>query len=77
MQGVLEFLKTLGASRIAAMGAVTVALVGVFAFLILRVTAPRMTPLFTDLAFEDSAAVVLVEEKLGVTMTEIIKVERA
>jgi hypothetical protein len=41
------------------------------------VTAPRMTSLFTDLAFEDSAAVVLVEEKLGVTMTEIIKVERA
>jgi flagellar M-ring protein FliF len=77
VQGVLEFLKTLGASRIAAMGAVTVALVGVFAFFIPRVTAPWMTPLFTDLAFEDSAAVVLVEEKLGVTMTEIIKVERA
>ena len=62
MQGVLEFLKTLGAPRIAAMGAVTVALVGFFAFLILRVTAPQMTPLFTDLAFEDSAAVVLVEK---------------
>jgi flagellar M-ring protein FliF len=77
VQGVLEFLKTLGASRIAAMGAVTVALVGFSAFFILRVTALRMTPLFTDLAFEDSAAVVLVEEKLGVTMTEIIKVERA
>ena len=77
MQGVLEFLKTLGASRIAATGAVTVALVGVFAFFIPRVTAPRMTPLFTDLAFEDSAAVVLVEEKLGVTMTKIIKAERA
>jgi uncharacterized protein YqgC (DUF456 family) len=29
---VLEFLKTLGASRIAAMGAFTVALVGFFAF---------------------------------------------
>jgi flagellar M-ring protein FliF len=77
VQGVFEFLKTLGASRIAAMGAFTVALVGFFAFLILRVTAPRMTSLFTDLAFEDSAAVVLVEEKLGVTMTEIIKAERA
>jgi flagellar M-ring protein FliF len=77
VQGVLEFLKTLGAPRIAAMGAATVALVGFFAFLILRVTAPQMTPLFTDLAFEDSTAVVLVEEKLGVTMTEIIKAERA
>ena len=61
MQGVPEFLKMLGTPRIAAMGAVAVALVGFFAFLILRVTAPQMTPLFTDLAFEDSAAVVLVE----------------
>jgi flagellar M-ring protein FliF len=51
----------LGTPRIAAMGAVAVALVGFFAFLILRVTAPQMTPLFTDLVFEDSAAVVLVE----------------
>ena len=40
------------------MAAVTVALVGFFAFLILRVTAPRMVPLFTDLAFEDSASIV-------------------
>ena len=55
MQGVLEFLKMLGTPRIAAMGGVAVALVGFFAFLILRVTAPQMTTLFTDLAFEDSA----------------------
>jgi flagellar M-ring protein FliF len=61
VQGVLEFLKMLGTPRIAAMGAVAVALVGFFAFLILRVTAPQMTLLFTDLAFEDTAAVVLVE----------------
>jgi flagellar M-ring protein FliF len=42
----------------AAMAAVTVGLIGFFAFLILRVTAPQMTPLFTDLTFEDSAAIV-------------------
>ena len=54
MQGFVEFVRTLGAARIAAMGAVTVALVGFFAFLILRVTAPQMTPLFTDLTAEDS-----------------------
>src|SRR5438309_3940546 len=42
----------------AAMAAVTVALVGFFAFLILRVTAPQMTPLFTELSFEDSVAIV-------------------
>ena len=41
MQGAVDFLKTLGATRLAAMAAVTVALIGFFAFVILRVTAPR------------------------------------
>ena len=58
MQGLLEFAKTLGAPPIAAMAAVTLALVGFFAFLILRVTAPQMTPLFTDLSYDDSSAIV-------------------
>src|SRR6202162_5230213 len=40
------------------MGAVTIALVGFFAFLIMRVTTPQMTPLFTDLAYDDTAAIV-------------------
>ena len=66
MQGLLEFAKTLGAPRIAAMVAVTIALVGFFAFLILRVTAPQMTPLFTDLSYEDSAAIVKELERQGV-----------
>jgi flagellar M-ring protein FliF len=58
VQGLVEFLKSLGASRIAAMGAVTIALVGFFAFVIMRVTTPQMTPLFTDLTYDDSAAIV-------------------
>jgi len=58
VQNLLEFVKTLGASRIAAMGAVTLALVGFFAFLIMRVTTPEMVPLFTDLSLDDSAAIV-------------------
>ena len=66
MQGFLEFAKTLGAPRIAAMVAVTIALVAFFAFLILRVTAPQMTPLFTDLSYEDSAAIVKELERQGV-----------
>ena len=66
MQGLIEFVKTLGAPRIAAMVAVTIALVGFFAFLILRVTAPQMTPLFTDLALEDSAAIVKDLERQGI-----------
>jgi flagellar M-ring protein FliF len=48
------------------MAAVTVTLVGVFGFLILRVTAPQMTPLFTDLTVEDSTAIVKDLERQGV-----------
>ena len=40
------------------MGAVTIALVGFFAFLILRATSPQMTTLFTDLSVEDSSAII-------------------
>lgn len=58
MQGLVAFIKTLGIARLAAMGAVAAALVGFFAFVIMRATAPVMTPLFTDLPFEDSAAIV-------------------
>lgn len=57
MQGLVEFVKTLGATRIAAMAAVAVALIGFFAFIILRVTAPQMAVLYSDLAMEDSAAI--------------------
>jgi flagellar M-ring protein FliF len=58
VQGLVEFVRTLGAARLASMAAVTAALVGVFAFIILRVTAPQMTPVFTDLTPEDSAAII-------------------
>jgi flagellar M-ring protein FliF len=58
VQGLVEFIRTLGAARVAAMAAVTLALVGVFAFIILRVTAPQMSPVFTDLTPEDSAGIV-------------------
>jgi flagellar M-ring protein FliF len=58
VQGFVEFLKTLGAARLAAMAAVTLALVAMFGFIIMRVTAPQMTPLFTDLTIEDSASIV-------------------
>ena len=58
MKGALDFIKTLGVTRIAAMAAVTAALIGFFGFVILRVTAPQMTPLFTDLSLEDSSAII-------------------
>lgn len=54
----MDFLRQLGAARLAAMAAVALTLVGAFAFLILRATAPQMTPLFTDLSLEDSATII-------------------
>ena len=48
------------------MGGVTIGLLAFFAFLILRVTAPQMTPLFTDLSFEDSSAIVKDLERQGI-----------
>jgi flagellar M-ring protein FliF len=66
VQGLVEFVRTLGAARLAAMGAVTVALVGFFAFVILRVTAPQMSPLFTDLSMQDSAAIVKDLDRQGI-----------
>jgi flagellar M-ring protein FliF len=41
-----------------AMVAVTAALIGFFAFVIMRVTTPQMTTLFADLSAEDSAGIV-------------------
>ena len=58
MQGLVSFLKGLGASRLMAMVAVTAALIGFFGFVIMRVTTPQMTTLFTDLSFEDSSAII-------------------
>jgi flagellar M-ring protein FliF len=66
VQGLVEFVKTIGAARIAAMGAVTVALTGFFVFLMIRVTTPLMTPLFTDLSFSDSSAIIRELERQGV-----------
>ncbi|HET7493635.1 MAG TPA: flagellar basal-body MS-ring/collar protein FliF [Bradyrhizobium sp.] len=58
MQSLVSFLKGLGAARLAAMVAVTAALIGFFAFVIMRVTTPQMTTLFSDLSLEDSSAVI-------------------
>ena len=58
MQGFFDFVKSLGAARMAAMTAVTLALIGFFSFLMVRVTAPNMVPLFTDLSLDDSATII-------------------
>jgi flagellar M-ring protein FliF len=67
VQGIVEFIKTLGAPRIAAMVAVTIALVGFFGFLMLRVTATQYTTLYSDLTLEDSSAVIKELERQGIS----------
>lgn len=66
MNGITDFVKAIGPARLAAMGAVAAMLVGAFAFLMLRVTAPQMSPLYTDLTFEDSSAIVSQLESLNI-----------
>lgn len=66
MNGLVEFVKTLGAARIAAMVAVTVALIGFFGFVIMRLSAPAMAPLFTELSIEDSSRVIKELESQGI-----------
>jgi flagellar M-ring protein FliF len=58
VQGFFDFVKSLGAARMAAMAAVTLALIGFFSFLMVQMTTPQMVPLFTDLSVEDSASIV-------------------
>ena len=69
MQGFLGFVKSLGAARMAAMAAVTLALIGFFSFLMIRMTTPQMVPLFTDLALDDSASIAKDLDRQGITYT--------
>jgi flagellar M-ring protein FliF len=66
VNGLVEFVKALGAARLAAMAAVTVALVGFFVVVGVRVSAPSMAPLFTELSLEDSSRVVQELESQGI-----------
>src|SRR3984893_6943701 len=58
LQSLVSFLKGLGAARLMAMVAVITSLIAVFAFVIMRVTTPQMTTLFTDLSMEDSSGII-------------------
>ncbi|SFE95453.1 flagellar M-ring protein FliF [Methylobacterium sp. yr596] len=63
---VFDLVAKLGPSRLAAMGAVTLALVGFFAFVILRVSRPEMGVLYTELSVQDAGAVVRDLEARGI-----------
>lgn len=67
MGGVLSFLRSLGAARLAAMGAVALGLAAFFAFLMMRFTAPVMVPLYTELDQRDAGAIVEELERQGIT----------
>jgi flagellar M-ring protein FliF len=48
------------------MAMVTAALVGFFAFVIMRVTTPQMITLFTDLSADDSSGIIKDLERQGI-----------
>jgi flagellar M-ring protein FliF len=58
VNGLVEQFRRFGAARLAAMLAVTLALVGFFAFVMLRISQPAMGVLFADLSSQDVSAIV-------------------
>ncbi|MGL4813572.1 MAG: flagellar basal-body MS-ring/collar protein FliF [Beijerinckiaceae bacterium] len=66
MNGFADAFKKIGPQRLAAMLAVTLALVGFFAFVIIRVSQPAMGVLFADLQFSDSSNIIKELEAKGI-----------
>jgi flagellar M-ring protein FliF len=66
VSGFLEAFQRFGVQRLAAMVAVTIALVAFFGFVIMRVTTPSMSTLFSDLNVQDSTAIVRELETRGI-----------
>ena len=60
-----ELLGKLGVARIAAMAVVAVMLLGFFAFIIIRSTTPQLAPLYTNLEFGDSSAIISELNSMG------------
>ncbi len=58
MENILSIANRLGIARIAAMVVVAIMLLGFFALIIFRISAPQMAPLYSGLSFDDSAAIV-------------------
>ncbi|WP_100961641.1 flagellar basal-body MS-ring/collar protein FliF [Bosea sp. FBZP-16] len=57
MNGLVEQFRRFGAARLAAMLAVTLALIGFFAFVMVRMSQPAMGVLFADLSSQDVSAI--------------------
>ena len=57
MNNLTQLINRIGLPRLAAMATVAVLMLGFFAFLMLRASAPNMAPLYTGLTLEDSSAI--------------------
>jgi flagellar M-ring protein FliF len=66
VNGILELVNKLGPQRLVAMGAVTLALVGFFAFVMTKMSTPGLGVLFSDLPMQDSNAILRELETRGV-----------
>ncbi|NBG96658.1 flagellar M-ring protein FliF [Pyruvatibacter mobilis] len=58
MDGTLGFLRGLGPMRLLALGSVTIALIAFFAVIMMRVSSPTMSLLYSDLSVSDSAEII-------------------
>lgn len=61
-----EFLQKLGVARVGAMVAVSVGMVGFFAFIMVQVNAPQYVPLYTELSMRDMQEIVKRLEAQGI-----------
>ncbi len=66
LNGATEFVRALGPGRLAAMGAVAAVLIGFFAIIMMRWSAPEMVVLFSDLTLQDSNAIIGKLETQGI-----------
>ncbi len=66
MNSITEFLKVMGPTRLAAMGAVGMGLIGFFAFVMFQVSKQQMAVLFTNLPMQDSIAIVKKLESMDI-----------
>ncbi len=66
VNAITKFIETIGATRIAAMGAVAAGLIGFFIYLTMQLSAPTMAVLYSDLEFEDRLGIIEKLEGLNV-----------
>ena len=66
MSSFLDTFKQLGPARLGVITAIVIALMGFFVFISMRVSAPNMKLLYTDLSVTDSGAVAAKLEELKI-----------